>query len=230
MVEKLKKLLLEANSIGDNRDCPAYFDRLAKTLMSSYAFSCRDGLYAFIELEMYFYKTHVHEDWRVYPRQCMAGQLFFHYSGFDISFQTEISNDEKEFSFGGILIRSVKKIGEPDDSAILAGPLRCKDELLNRCPLEIVKLENDLALTCLKKTTRQGINTDRDAEGNSIDSIGLLRYFIPQDNGKEGCNNWNRKHGENVLRIVDKKPVLKQSFIDRYPNAPLEGVNVLFEA
>ena len=62
-----------------------------------------------------------------YPRDGYeAGQLFYHLSGIDICFESHYNG--KSGKFGGILIRSIK-----DGDLIIAGPLNCKDEILNVC-------------------------------------------------------------------------------------------------
>mgnify|MGYP003500673164 CR=1 FL=1 len=62
-----------------------------------------------------------------YPRNdYKGGELFYHLSGIDICFDSQYN--EESGRFGGILIRSIK-----DGDKIIAGPLNCKDEILNAC-------------------------------------------------------------------------------------------------
>jgi hypothetical protein len=66
-----------------------------------------------------------------YPRDnYQGGQLFYHLSGIDICFDSHYKNNEGKF--GGILIRAIKD----NNGLIIAGPLNCKDEILNACKNE----------------------------------------------------------------------------------------------
>lgn len=101
-----------------------------------------------------------------YKRERDAKQLFWHYSGVDICFQSDLT------CYGGILIRSLTK--EYKDSEgnlvkeLIAGPLRCSNELINQSvlsnnipqieeikwfPNRIVSVDN------IGSTVRQGIET-----------------------------------------------------------------------
>lgn len=56
--------------------------------------------------------------------------MFYHLSGIDICFDSHYKNNEGKF--GGILIRAIKD----NSGLIIAGPLNCKDEILNACKNE----------------------------------------------------------------------------------------------
>ena len=74
-------------------------------------------------------KDRINHKWQevTYPRNdYKGGELFYHLSGIDICFDSQY--DEESGRFGGILIRSIK-----DGDKIIAGPLNCKDEILNAC-------------------------------------------------------------------------------------------------
>ena len=76
-----------------------------------------------------YLKDPSHHKWQevTYPRNdYKGGELFYHLSGIDICFDSQYN--EESGRFGGILIRSIK-----DGDKIIAGPLNCKDEILNAC-------------------------------------------------------------------------------------------------
>ena len=80
-------------------------------------------------LQRKIYKDKNQYKWQevTYPRNdYKGGELFYHLSGIDICFDSQYNG--KSGKFGGILIRSIK-----DGDRIIAGPLNCKDEILNAC-------------------------------------------------------------------------------------------------
>ena len=95
-----------------------------------------------------------------YKRNREAGLLFWHYSGIDICFSSSNNN------YGGVLIRSlIKKVngGQPE---LIAGPLRCANELMNQSVLEgkdsiphITELKRYNKEYSIMSTIRQGIET-----------------------------------------------------------------------
>lgn len=197
--ESITELLNRINCVScscDN-DMHDLFNRIAEELMCNYVLCDETGTtcYSLIEIEFYLYKQNVHEDTVVYPRNCNAGQLFYHYSGADIAFQT--ITDDDNVTFGGILIRSMKKCDE-----IIGGPLRCKDELLNNGINRIIYHESPKQ--DIEKTTRYGINKDEKY------SKALYRYYIPQ-------TTWNRKK-KNVLayKHIDGKKVARITDVTEY--------------
>ena len=122
-MEKLLNLLRLENKPWKND-----FADMAIELMSNYIIKKGNIVYEFAEIEFYLY-CEEHKDTSVYPRYCKAGECFYHYSGMDIAFET--CTDAGKIAFGGILIRSLLKIGKSGCKELIAGPLRCKDELLN---------------------------------------------------------------------------------------------------
>jgi len=122
------------------------FFQLAKTLFSKYAIHKKDKVYYIRDIEFYLYDDN-HRDIITYPRNCAAGQWFFHSSGVDLSFESYIEIGSRKdgtkipslsFSntafFGGILIREI----EPADGVIesgrirLDGPQKVVDELYDQ--------------------------------------------------------------------------------------------------
>ena len=118
------------------------FKNIAETLLKNFCLQCGDKKYYFAEIEFYYYdKDRFNDEWNwvTYPRTNKeAGDLFFHYSGFDICFDSSFDNG----IFGGILIRSLKD----ENSTYITGPSVCLLEVLNTCSksgkLPVVK-END---------------------------------------------------------------------------------------
>lgn len=97
---------------------------LASCIMNNYCIY--NGCYHYrpIEIEFYVYKHGEHEDRHVYPRIKKAKDIFFHYSGMDICFNTSENKD----CFGGILIRALER---EEDKQFIGGPLVCVNEVLN---------------------------------------------------------------------------------------------------
>ena len=109
---------------------------IAHELFSNYRIKCGNKTFRFAEIEFYYYDSNAYMKnkeqlkWQkvTYPRDGFdAGQLFYHLSGIDICFDSHYN--ENEGKFGGILIRAIKD----KEGKIIAGPLNCKDEILNAC-------------------------------------------------------------------------------------------------
>lgn len=101
-------------------DISEYFKGIADLLMNKFVISKGKDKYEIIEVEFYFFAPN-HPDVITYPRNCKAGQWFFHQSGVDLTFET--TNNQ----FGGILIRGLRKIG--GDCEQIFGPLKCVEKL-----------------------------------------------------------------------------------------------------
>ena len=108
---------------------------IAGELLTNYGIDCNKKNFCFAEIEFYYYdseqylKDRINHKWQevTYPRNdYKGGELFYHLSGIDICFDSQYN--EESGRFGGILIRSLK-----DGDRIIAGPLNCKDEILNAC-------------------------------------------------------------------------------------------------
>lgn len=121
--------LLDAKSVQDK--CGI----IAQKLLNSYGIKCGDKIFRFAEIEFYYYDSEKYLGnpdlfkWQevTYPRDdYKGGQLFYHLSGIDVCFDSQY--DKGFGKFGGILIRALK-----DESSIIAGPLNCKDTILNAC-------------------------------------------------------------------------------------------------
>ncbi len=105
---------------------------LAKKLMNEYCIYNGQYHYRPIEIEFYIYDKDKHADEHVYYRNKKAGELFFHYSGMDICFESsspQPNNGNKDVRFGGILIRALERI--ESDNQLFGGPLVCMCEIIN---------------------------------------------------------------------------------------------------
>ena len=125
----IKELLSMPKSIT-SKDTQKEFAKIADELMHNFCIQCGEKKYYFAEIEFYYYdKENNSEEWnrRTYPRTSKeAGELFFHYSGFDICFESKYG----EGRFGGILIRS---LFDKTSNRYITGPLLCVNEVLNAC-------------------------------------------------------------------------------------------------
>lgn len=120
---------------------PDKLKELAKELMNEYCIYNGQYHYRPIEIEFYIYDKDKHADEHVYYRNKKAGELFFHYSGMDICFESsspQPNNGNKDVRFGGILIRALERIGS--DNQLFGGPLVCMCEIINtateKCKVE----------------------------------------------------------------------------------------------
>ena len=94
--------------------------------------------YYITDIEFYLY-CDGHEDIITYPRNCEAGDWFFHDSGVDISFGSNLSFEddkailENNSFFGGILLRGIKPVGGYSSSKNLTdAPKNIVDELFDK--------------------------------------------------------------------------------------------------
>lgn len=121
---------------GINTESPEKsFPDIAKNLMCNYIIKKGKKRYAIVEIEFYFYSKE-HPDYITYPRKMDAGRWFFHQSGVDISFESDIElitkNDKIIYKvndnsiFGGILIRGIYDI---KNKTYIFGPQNCVNEL-----------------------------------------------------------------------------------------------------
>ena len=109
---------------------------IAKELFTNYHIEKLGEEYIFTELEFYYCSKN-HPDLITYPRDMEEGRWFFHQSGIDLTFRSSYSryNDsngvvdmDKDFSFGGILIRGIKNVRTLET---FDGPYKCEWELFD---------------------------------------------------------------------------------------------------
>ena len=118
-------------SKGNRNELQKKCDIIAQELFRNYCIKCDDKEYSFAEIEFYYYEKGIwEEEWNkvTYARDdYKAGALFYHLSGIDICFDSHYKNQPAKF--GGVLIRAIRN----EKGIIIAGPLTCKDEILNAC-------------------------------------------------------------------------------------------------
>lgn len=98
-----------------------FIDKFMKNLITNYTFLVSGREFSFAEIEIYLST----KDKNVYKRSTKAGEIFFHNFGFDICFET------KDGKFGGVLIRSLRRIYPENKSEFILGPRRCMSKILN---------------------------------------------------------------------------------------------------
>ena len=150
---QLEDLLLNIKADMNEKELVSEFKNIATKLMSEYAIKKGENLYQMVEIEFYWYSPN-HRDLSVYPRKSEAGYWFLHPSGVDITLEScidKVTNDcvdedvstlrerwedakEKEkqnvdysgFSYGGILIRTLRTLTPNNDS-----------DDMQRCPVRL---------------------------------------------------------------------------------------------
>lgn len=102
---------------------PTQFKEIASLLMNECCIVKNGKKYELVEIEFYLFSEE-HPDAIVYPRDCVAGQWYFHQSGVDLTFATS------DKQFGGILIRGLREIdGERKQ---IFGPQNCVNLLWDK--------------------------------------------------------------------------------------------------
>lgn len=115
-MDLLQNLVTELNVLQSHKyeDYKRVFDTYAKDLMLRHSFKYGENEYRITEIEFYYFHKKHHPDpyshMRDQQRKC--GTLYFHGSGFDITF-----GDNN--SYGGILIRGIKDENNYYDGPIL---------------------------------------------------------------------------------------------------------------
>lgn len=125
----------------NERNFQEQFKKIAENLFQYCCIKCGSKKYYFAEIEFYYYDKNeekgLNKEWneKTYPRdKKKAGELFFHYSGVDICFDSSFGGGK----FGGILIRSLK---DDNNKQYITGPTVCMLEMLNECSKEMPRLE-----------------------------------------------------------------------------------------
>jgi hypothetical protein len=180
----------ELENYKEIKDFQKYFDDIAKYIFGNIAIvignsDSKQIKYYLEEIEFYYNNDKIEEEKITfttkdgkekkdkknffsctYKRERDAKQLFWHYSGVDICFQSD------ETCYGGILIRSLTKEYLDKEGKLvrelIAGPLRCSNELINQGVLsksipqidEIKWTTNRIiSVDNIGSTVRQGIET-----------------------------------------------------------------------
>ena len=140
-MEEIKKILKNPfdNLKGNHENFQKACSDLATKLMKEFCIQCGNKKYYFAEIEFYYYDhTWFNKEWNevTYPRTCAAGAIFYHLSGMDICFESNLPKDfkKKKAGFGGgILIRSIWEKDDKGNKIITVGPLTCVNKILNAC-------------------------------------------------------------------------------------------------
>lgn len=131
--------------------------KIAKELFTNYHIEKHGKEYIFTELEFYFCSKN-HPDLITYPRDMEEGRWFFHQSGIDLTFRSSYSrynnqngivDMDKDFSFGGILIRGIKNTKTLEE---FDGPYKCEWELFDSFDAINIRSEEWPRLVGNKKT------------------------------------------------------------------------------
>lgn len=215
------------NPLKDSCDVKKTFGDIAKKLFQEYCINCNGTEYYFAEIEFYYYEKgrkdgKCEEEWNsvTYARDgYSAGDLFYHLSGIDICFESHFNSKEDIYSaettktttntarYGGILIRSVTNV---NDGTLIAGPLNCKDELLNACKgscmpkLEKLNLsDQEKRKNIVPKPSKRFLGKDLQPKENS------LKYDLCFRDGS--INEWRTtkikyiKSGKGIDDIIKKE-------------------------
>ena len=133
-MEKLKRLLKQLDANSTEGEIVSTFQEIAEMLFNGFHIVKGTQEYYFVDIEFYFCNKN-HLDLITYPRQAEEGKWFFHQSGVDLTFDSAYStfvdnkvDTNKDFHYGGILIRKVLKVNSQD---VFDGPYKCEWELFD---------------------------------------------------------------------------------------------------
>lgn len=212
----IREALQEPLEAKDGKTIEEKFEKIAENLFNNFCIKCGTRLFYFAEIEFYYYKKDEWEDeWnkKTYPRtDKKAGNLFFHYSGCDVCFDSDFGKGV----FGGILIRSLKD----ENGTFITGPSVCVLEMLNLCsksetfpkvvPIKDAEHKNKCELDVQNPIARYGIKYKED---NLVDKP--LCYYDKKllekytgDNCKEIFENatwdYDRKSPKSITRYYKR--------------------------
>lgn len=210
-MESLKELL-ENPFVGlkdNHEDFQKKCSEIAEKLFKNYCLKCGEKTFAFAEIEFYYFnddeRIKLNYNWNevTYERsKYSAGDLFYHLSGVDICFDSELNKDiktkKKSGYGGGVLIRSIREIGK--EEKIIVGPLTCVNEMLNACEggcmPQLVAVSEQL--NCTPQETYRYLgkndfelieNTEKQAEKRKVNIDGNLKLAFYDANIQE--KEWN---------------------------------------
>ena len=177
------------------KDVILAFEDIATDLLTSYVIQKGEVKYRLTDIEFYLYHDG-NKDIITYPRISPAGSWFFHSSGVDITFESDVffpKHSKKprlttNAFFGGILIRGIEKIVPGGKNEPFKGPMLSCDELFDQFdafgnvqnfPKLVPCKSMDGQFVQLK--SRFGLNPDADKK---VDSI--LKYnYVGSDIDRE---------------------------------------------
>lgn len=178
---------------------PDKIKEFAEYLMSHYCLDNGTDKYQLLEMEIYnddMEYNQMTEDKKkdkniTYPRVKKALDIFYHYTGLDICFES----NGKTHS-GGILIRAVKKLDGGEDTFI-GGPLKLKDTILNEATSKIYAkaLNQVLSVELNKPTLRIGVHMGRSTKEWRFVVKGYEKKIITKvEKNKTGFNVLTAKY------------------------------------
>ena len=173
---------LSKDSIKNQDNLEDYYKSLAEELLKFYVIQKGDAQYRLTDIEFYLYHDG-HKDIITYPRITPAGSWFFHASGVDITFESDVffpKHSKKpclttNAFFGGILIRGIEKIVPGGKNEPFKGPMLSADELFDQFDAFGNVQNFPKLLPCkpmdgqvVQLKSRFGLNPDADKKVDSI--------------------------------------------------------------
>ena len=198
----------------DYKEIERIFSEIANCLICDYCIKTDTKIFRFAEIEFYYFKKgEWDQEWNsvTYPRNKKLGELFFHYSGVDICFQTHLDNEGGYVEFGGILIRSLIELDEKGKFQHLhAGPQYCANLMLNSCNTTLPQLATAEKINCeIKSAVRFGIEKAEREREEKTDF--KLCFFIDQFNSDK--LHWEKASERNDWSIKEGKfKVIKRNY------------------
>lgn len=196
--------LLRQEWLLDGSNIEKKFQDLASILLHNVVILKGNKKYKLTDIEFYFYCS-THQDIITYPRNSKAGEWFFHSSGVDLSFESNVPMREKastgklvpcltsDSAFGGILIRGIKHIGcfsdHQEEKYKLNGPMKVCEELFDKFDafdnpddFPRIILEKHNATSHIKSNHRVNLKSASKTTKDKVASI-LANNYCSNDSG-----------------------------------------------
>ena len=196
--------LLRQEWLLDGSNIEKKFQDLASILLHNVVILKGNKKYKLTDIEFYFYCP-THQDIITYPRNSKAGEWFFHSSGVDLSFESNVPMREKastgklvpcltsDSAFGGILIRGIKHIGcfsdHQEEKYKLNGPMKVCEELFDKFDafdnpddFPRIILEKHNATSHIKSSHRVNLKSASKTTKDKVASI-LANNYCDNDSG-----------------------------------------------
>lgn len=196
--------LLQQKWLLDGSNIEKKFQNLASILLHNVVIQKGNKKYRLTDIEFYFYCP-THQDIITYPRNSKAGEWFFHSSGVDLSFESNVPMREKastgklapcltsDSAFGGILIRGIKHIGcfsdHQEEKYKLNGPMKVCEELFDKFDafgypddFPRIILEKHNATSHIKSSHRVNLKSASKTAKDKVASI-LANNYCNNDSG-----------------------------------------------
>ena len=196
--------LLRQEWLLDGSNIEKKFQDLASILLHNVVILKGNKKYKLTDIEFYFYCP-THQDIITYPRNSKAGEWFFHSSGVDLSFESNVPMREKastgklvpcltsDSAFGGILIRGIKHIDcfsdHQEEKYKLNGPMKVCEELFDKFDafgypddFPRIILEKHNATSHIKSSHRVNLKSASKTTKDKVASI-LANNYCNNDSG-----------------------------------------------